>query len=389
MRTVGVIAEYNPFHPGHARQLVLARQQAEADCVAVVMSTCFTQRGEAAVLSPSVRARMALMHGADIVFALPCCWAVRDAERFALGGVRLLQMLGADAISFGAETADAALLAEAARLLDTGEVAGALHKALGSRLPYPAALQQAVGDVSADAAALLASPNNTLALCYLRAMRRLHMTMEVFPIARTGDYHATTLAEMPSATALRAAIHRGDWQGLQRVLPEDVYALVRQEALAGRMIRPGALDQSLMYRLRTMTDNDWRALPELSEGIEDRLRKAAQTATTREALLAAAKTRRDPYARLSRLCAHALMGITQAQLDAEPLPDALWLLGLKGTALPLLSRLKQQGVPVISKAACASCDTAWFRTEILAYDLWALGCGQEAGMAMRQGVVRI
>ena len=83
------------------------------------------------------------------------------------------------------------------------------------------------------------------------------------------------------------------------------------------------------------------------------------------------------------------MGITQAQLDAEPLPDALWLLGLKGTALPLLSRLKQQGVPVISKAACASCDTAWFRTEILAYDLWALGCGQEAGMAMRQGVVRI
>ena len=389
MRTVGVIAEYNPFHPGHARQLVLARQQAEADCVAVVMSTCFTQRGEAAVLSPSVRARMALMHGADIVFALPCCWAVRDAERFALGGVRLLQMLGADAISFGAETADAALLAEAARLLDTGEVAGALHKALGSGLPYPAALQQAVGDVSADAAALLASPNNTLALCYLRAMRRLHMTMEVFPIARTGDYHATALIEMPSATALRAAIDRGDWQGLHRALPEDVYALLRQEALAGRLMRPGALDQALLYRLRTMTDADWRALPELSEGIEDRLRKAAQTASTRETLLTAAKTRRYPYARLSRLCAHALLDITQAQLNAEPLPDALWLLGLKDTALPLLSRLKQHGVPVISKAADASHGAAWFRTEILACDLWALGSGQEAGLAMRQGVVRI
>ena len=389
MRTVGIIAEYNPFHPGHARQLALARQQADADCVAVVMSSCFTQRGEAAVLSPSVRARMALTHGADIVFALPVCWAVRDAERFALGGVRLLQLLGADAISFGAETADAALLAEAAGLLESGEVAAALQDALGSGLPYPAALQQAVGAVSPEAAALLSSPNNTLAVCYLRAMRRLYAAMEVFPIARTGDYHATALAEVPSATALRTAIERGDWQGLRRALPEDVYALVRQEALAGRLMRPGALDQALLYRLRTMTADDWHALPELSEGIEDRLRKAAETSSTRDALLAAAKTRRYPYARLSRLCTHALMGITQSQLDAEPLPDALWLLGLREAALPLLRRLKQRGVPVISKAADAAPHAAWFRTEVLAYDLWALGCGQEAGLARRQGVVRI
>ena len=389
MRTVGVIAEYNPFHPGHARQLALARQQAEADCVAVVMSSCFTQRGGAAVLSPSVRARMALMHGADIVFALPCCWAVRDAERFALGGVRLLQLLGADAISFGAETAEPALLAKAAGLLESGEVAAALQQAMSSGLSYPAALQKAVRAVSPDAAALLASPNNTLALCYLRAMRHLHADMEVFPIARTGDYHATALADIPSATALRAAIDRGDWQGLQRALPEDVFALLRQEAMAGRMMRPGALDQALLYRLRTMTIDSWHALPELSEGIEDRLRKAATTSSTREALLAAAKTRRYPYARLSRLCAHALLGITQAQLEAEPLPDALWLLGLKDTALPLLGRLKRQAVPVISKVAGASTDAAWFHTEILAYDLWALGCGQPAGLAMRQGVVRI
>ena len=389
MRTVGIIAEYNPFHPGHARQLALARQQAEADCVAVVMSSCFTQRGEAAVLSPAVRARMALTHGADIVFALPVCWAVRDAERFALGGVRLLQLLGADAISFGAETADAALLDEAARLMDSGGAFSALRDALSSGLPYPAALHQAALAVSPQVASLLSSPNNTLAVCYLRAMRRLHAAMDVFPIARTGNYHATALEAVPSATALRAAMGRGDWQGLRRALPEDVYALVRREALAGRLMRPGTLDQALLYRLRTMTADDWHALPELSEGIEDRLRKAAEATSTRDALLAAAKTRRYPYARLSRLCAHALMGITQPQLDAEPLPDALWLLGLTDKALPLLRRLKQRGVPVISKAADAPSHAAWFRTEILAYDLWALGCGQESGLARRQGVVRI
>ena len=389
MRTVGVIAEYNPFHSGHAWQLQQARARAGADCVAVVMSSCFTQRGEAAVMSPSIRARMALMHGADIVFALPVCWAVRDAEHFALGGVRLLQLLGAEAISFGAETADPALLTQAACLSESTAVSAALQTALGTGLPYPAALQQAVGAVSPDAAALLSAPNNTLAVCYLQAMLHLHAATEVFPIARTGDYHATALTEVPSATALRSAMARGDWQGLRRVLPEEDYALIHREALAGRLMYADGLDQALLYQLRTMTDADWRALPGLSEGIEDRLRKAATTSSTREALLAAAKTRRYPYARLSRLCAHALLGITQAQLEAEPLPDALWLLGFTDRALPLLRRLKKQGVPVISKVADASPDAAWFRTEMLAYDLWTLGCGQPAGLAMRQGVVRI
>ena len=106
MRILGIIAEYNPFHSGHAHHLREARRVSGADHVVVVMSSCFTQRGEAALLSPADRARMALSCGADAVFALPACWAVRDAEHFALGGVALLQALGCNAISFGAETAD-------------------------------------------------------------------------------------------------------------------------------------------------------------------------------------------------------------------------------------------------------------------------------------------
>lgn len=102
MRVLGVIAEYNPFHRGHAYHLTQARRAARADYVVAVMSGCFTQRGDAAMLSPGDRARMALYCGADAVFALPAVWAVRDAEHFALGGVALLDGLGVDAISFGA-----------------------------------------------------------------------------------------------------------------------------------------------------------------------------------------------------------------------------------------------------------------------------------------------
>lgn len=390
MTTVGVIAEYNPFHPGHAYQLQEARRLAGADCVAVVMSACFTQRGDASVLSPSVRARMALQQGADIVFALPACWAVRDAEHFALGGVRLLQLLGADAISFGAETADLPLLRHAAHLLETPDIlADALRPFMRTGMPYPAAMSAAMDADTPGLGRLIASPNNTLAVCYLRAMQRLNASMEPLPIARTGDYHATAVEATPSATALRGALHRGDWAALQRSLSTDTFALLRQEAAGGRIHRADALDQALIYRLRTMPLDAWKQLPDLSEGIEDRLRNVAMTAASREEVLQTAKTRRYPYARLSRLCTHALLNLTQAQLNAEPLPDALWLLGFGDAARPLLRTLKQRGVNVISKASAAANDAAWFHTELLAYDLWALGCGLPAGLAMQQGVVRV
>lgn len=392
MRIVGVIAEYNPFHNGHAHHLARARQASGADYVIVVMSSCFTQRGEAALLSPAARARMALACGADAVFALPACWAVRDAEHFALGGVSLLNSLGVNAISFGAEDADLDHLTACARMLEQPDAAftAALQRQMSCGLPYPAALSAAAGEIMPGHGTLLSSPNNTLAVCYLRAMMRLNAPLDAYPITRSADYHATGLGDaFPSATALRGAIHRGDWSGCAANLPAPAYAILREAALAGRILHPAALDQALLYRLRSMTDTDWAALPELSEGIEDRLRAAARSASTRDSMLLAAKTRRYPHARLSRLCTHALLGVTAAQLNAEPLPTAAWLLGLRQEARPLLTQLKQSGFPIIGKAADHTTDEAWFRTELAAYDLWALGCGLPAGLGFTQGVVRI
>lgn len=119
MRIVGVIAEYNPFHSGHAHQLRQAREAAHADAVVAVMSGCFVQRGDAAIVSPAIRAKMALQNGADAVILLPALWSVRDAEHFASGGVHLLTGLGCDALSFGAETADLPLLQAAADALES------------------------------------------------------------------------------------------------------------------------------------------------------------------------------------------------------------------------------------------------------------------------------
>lgn len=393
MRVVGVIAEYNPFHLGHAHHLAEARRLSEADAVIVVMSTVFTQRGDAALLSPAERARMALSAGADAVFALPAFWAVRDAEHFAQGGVSLLAGLGCDAISFGTEAVELPLLSEAARLLEQPDEAfqASVQTRMAAGIPYPAALSAAMDASLPGCGTLLAQPNSTLAVCYLRALLRLHATMEVVPVQRIGNYHDSALCgALPSATALRGAILRGDWASVRRSMPEEAFRILQSAAAEGRLHRSGALDAALLYRLRTMTASDYAALPDISEGIEHRLMTAAQAVHTREALLQAAKTRRYPYARLSRMATHALLHFTDELLRTTPVPTAAWLLGFRRDARELFAHFKERAsLPIIGKAADADHSIPWIAAELQAYDIWSLGAGAPSGLALTQGVTVI
>lgn len=392
MRVTGVVAEYDPFHLGHAWHLAKARERTQADAVVVVMSSVFTQRGDAALLSPQDRARMALLGGADVVIALPAMWAVRDAEHFALGGVSLLDRMGCAAIAFGAEDDDLSRLQAAADLIETGSPAleEALRRRLSAGLPHPAALAAACEECLPGSGALLSSPNNTLALCYLRAIRRLGSGMQACAVRRSSDYHATGLTSaLPSATAVRGAFLRGDWKGVRASLPPAVFDVLAGAASAGRIHRPGALDQALLYRLRSLSPDQACLLPGVSEGVETRLLQAAGAARTREELLDRAKTRRYPYARLSRLCTHALLDFSQPLLDQTPLPPAAWLLGFRQSAGPVLAHIKKSGLPLISKAADFDRTAPWFRAECRAYDAWALGASLPAGLAFTQQVQRV
>lgn len=391
MRIVGVVAEYNPFHAGHAHQLLQARHLSRADAVVAVMSGCFVQRGDAALLSPAVRAEMALKSGADAVILLPALFSLRDAEHFALGGVSLLQSVGCDAISFGAETADLPRLQAAADALDSPALSAAIQPHLAAGHPYPAALSAAMAELSPDAAPVLASPNNTLGVCYLRAMRRLRARMDVYPVARDSDYHAPSLDArgFSSATAIRGAVLRGDWTSAYAAMPESSAALLANQAISQHLHRPEALDRVLLSRLLTMTDADYAALPDISEGIERRLRRAALSAQTREELLQSAKTRRYPYARLSRLSTHALLGMTQALLDETPLPPAALLLGFRQDRAGLVARLSRGNIPLLMRWAQADKDASWARLEARAWALWALGAGQSADLLPRYGIIRI
>ncbi len=332
MKILGIIAEYDPFHRGHERHLLLAREAVRPDYTYVVLSGCFKQRGEPAMLSPYDRAECALSAGADAVFALPTAWTVRDAEHYALGAVSLVKNLGATHLAFGAETADFSLLRAAAEEMENPSAAfqTALKDYLAEGNGYPRALSRAIGRVNPEAAEATGQPNSILAICYLRAIKRLGGGLIPVLIPRNGAYHAEQIEETaPSASAIRAALERGDYAGTWKAVPEISKTLLQRAFLSGNRPRADRLEALVFSRLRTMSREELRRLPDLSEGIEDRILHAARETRSLEELLENASGRRYSRARIQRICTWAVLGGTAEGMKHLFLPERAVLLGLR------------------------------------------------------------
>ena len=233
MKTIGIIAEYNPFHKGHAHQLQELRREYPEATLLVVMSGDFVQRGTPAIFSKFHRAQWAVMGGADIVFELPSMFAVSSAEYFAAGGVRLLYALGCDAISFGATHTQVEDLISVAKALDHPSTQESLRTFLGQGYSYGTALRKATqlfrsvySSLSSDdfsdkntsenyslensnhMCTLDSDPNTILGIEYIRALHRYHIDLDIIPVKRTSSHHNPTLDDsLPSGTALRNAIY--------------------------------------------------------------------------------------------------------------------------------------------------------------------------------------
>lgn len=382
MRAVGIIAEYNPFHSGHAYQIARAREAAGADAVIVAMSGAFTQRGEPALLDKWTRARMALMNGADVVIELPCLFALREARGFAGGGVELMSALGAvRALSFGCEPGLISLIEPVARCLSEEPPAykAELRAALDAGLSYPRARARAVaGALGVDASALDA-PNFALALEYAQASARLERPLDLMPIARTSDYHGGELGDICSASAIRAAIARGDVSGALGGVPANCRGALR-EALSGAPGRdaPCALRSDAfiwdlaLHLLRSLTPAELSAWPGVSEGLEHLICRQARLCPDAEALLAACKSKRYTYARLRRLLPQVALGITRRMQADHPHPTYARVLACRREALGLLGELKRTAsLPLVTDARALDDDAIW-ALETRATDLWGM-----------------
>ena len=374
MKILGIVAEYDPFHNGHLHHLTEAKKQISPDLTYIALSPCVKQRGSLALLSPADRARCALEAGADAVFSLPVCWTLRDAEHYALGAVSLLSRLGATHLAFGAETADADLLGRAADLLENPPVRfdEAVKETLACGAGWPAAVSSALAGVLPEARGLLDQPNNILAVCYLRAIRRLALSLRPVVIRRAGSYHATDVTPgAPSASALREALLRGSYAQAYAAVPPYTAELLRRRFLEGRIPDEAMLDTLLLSGLRALTEDGYRRLPDLSEGMENALQAAARTAVSRNGLIDSLTGKRYPAARISRLCACALLDLTAEEISGAPLPENALLLGLRKNR-EMTARWKDLPIPVISSF------TEWKKAahpaDLAAWRLWAQCC---------------
>lgn len=379
MTVCGIVAEYNPFHAGHAHHIAETRRILGADAAVVcAMSGNFVQRGDPAVLEKYARAEAAVRCGADLVLETPFPACLSSAEGFARGAVSLLDALGCVThLSFGAEQADLSLLQQAADLsLVQGE---ALRQGLDAGLPYAAAMQQAVSAADPEAGALLASPNNTLGVEYLRALAAIGSRIQPLAIERKGGAHdSDTPADgLPSASYLRGLLAGGDAAACRPLMPEASFAVLEREIGRGAApVTRNAVDLAILAYLRRLGPVTLLPFCGGDEGLAHRLANAIRDNTSFSAVCTAAQTRRYPLARVRRVLLRAWLGLPQS-VPPEPQYIRVLAIGRQGRAL--LRRMKGTCTlpviikPVTERSLPAHLQSALAR-DALADDLYALAC---------------
>lgn len=379
MRFVGIIAEYHPFHNGHAAQLEMVRQMG-GERIAVAMSPQVVQRGQLALLSARARTRAALEAGADLVAALPAPYACATAQRFGAAGVAILTALGADTLAFGAEGGTGEEFMELARLLNANAFGEPLRRELARGSTFAAARARAVEEIAPALAYLLQTPNNILGVEYCRAILEQNSPLQPLPLPRRGTGHDSDHPAPPYASAswLRHQFRENGLESWAPYVPARALEIYRTALEAGEFLEPARAETAILSRLRAMTSRELGKIRQTGEGLDRRLEGCIRTTATLEDLYATLKTKRYPLARLRRLVLDAALEYGE---DLPPLPPYIQVLGawkgalplLKGASLPAGTSLAQleNASPEALKAA---------RAHSRAQDLFALCCRKPGQM---------
>lgn len=376
MKVSGIICEYNPFHNGHLYHIRKTRENG-ATHIAAVMSGNFVQRGDTAIMDKLERARLAVRSGADLVIELPVQYSLASAENFASGAVYLLDSLGAvDELSFGSECGDTRKLLKAMETVDLAALTHAdeIKSIMEKGYTYPRALNSVVNGYDPEAAAIIAEPNNTLAVEYLRALKRSGSAMEPFTVMREKAAHDGTEASdgFASASMLREMIENGE--SIDSFTTEEWAAAVRSAVKNGETASMSRLERVILYKLRTCSVEEIAQICDVGQGLEHRI-YGARMAGSLDELLFTVKTKRYTMARIRRIMLALLIGITKT--DMEQLPPYGRILAFNERGREILARAKGSAmIPFGSSIAKLSQlgDTAerFAELEIRASDIYGL-----------------
>lgn len=345
MKVAGIIAEYNPFHLGHAYLAQKARENGATHIVAV-MSGNFVQRGIPSLFDHRTRTAAALMNGVDLVLQLPAVYAVSSAQNFAKAGTDILNGLGiVDELVFGSECGKIEKINAAVDALDSESFKPLLDAELKKGIAFASARENALRFINPEAADIIKSPNNILGVEYVSALRTSQSKITPITFGRIGANHDSGKAVngIASASQIRNDFSGGEWE---KFVPQNSVGLYKNAVTTDIK----KIESAILYKMRTVDAVSLSRVPDISEGIENRIISAAAEAKSLEELYSLAKTKRYSHARIRRIVLNCFLGITADDL-ALPVPY-IRITGFNESGAELIKKAKCSAkMPIITKAS--------------------------------------
>lgn len=315
MSVIGIVCEFNPFHNGH--KYLIDSVKKDGDTVVCVMSGNFVQRGESAIADKRIRAKTALLCGADLIIELPAAFSVAGAQTFARGAVKLLESLGTvDTLVFGSECGDTEKLIQTAECIENAEVHDEIFNLMQTGVTFAAARENAVRKVFGNnTAEVLKNPNDILAVEYISALKILHSKIQPKAVKRKSVSHDSSDSDgtFASASLIREKIKSGE--RFKDYMPNEAYKIIKKEIKDGNAPSDYTkLDIAVLAFLRKAKAEDFSDVPDVSEGIENRIIASARNANTLSEVFDNAKTKRYTHARIRRIVLCAFLGIKNSHI---------------------------------------------------------------------------
>ena len=320
---VGIIGEYNPFHNGHKFHLEESKKIVHADYSVAIISGNFVQRGNVSIIDKWTKAEMALNNGIDLVVELPTIYSVSSAENFAYGAIKTLNSLNIiDYVSFGSESGDLDTLNLFADIFtkQPSEYVSLLNHELQKGISFPKARENAalmyLNDIR-KYSNVLSSSNNILGIEYLKALKKTKSHIKPLTIKRQNvEYKDIGIKNnFASATSIREMLINNKLSKLPYVMPKETYKIFYNNFQKGHIIKNlSNFEKEIIFSLRKMTLNEIADLPDVSEGLEHNIKKAANSCNTLDEFMNIIKTKRYTNTRIQRILLYALLGITKKDM---------------------------------------------------------------------------
>lgn len=342
MNITSLITEYNPFHNGHIYHINESRKVSDADIVIAVMSGNFTQRGEAAITNKFIRAAHAVKH-VDLVVELPLKNSISFADDFALGGVRIAELLGSTHLVFGSESGDIntlkQLYTDSRDNVNKDELSALIKKGYS----HPRALAELLGKGD------LSGSNNILGLSYIRAIETLGSRITPLTIKRqSNQYNEPDLSagKFSSATSIRNNIMTGSGEAVKNFMPPAL----TEDIIKNKTVSNADFFQTLKVIITHKSPEALREIYMMSEGLEHRLKSNVRGADTYDGFMHRIKTKRYTWTRLNRLMTCILLNITYSDMAAHDVGNinAVRVLAMNHSGQEYLKTLRDSDVEIIT-----------------------------------------